>query len=86
VAVVQAGCVILKMTSGYFEHDEDERTSLMGGNMAALEASGFLPTVLPRTNKLVSGYYLKSNEVNFRAERTSLWLKESINLWYCTCN
>jgi hypothetical protein len=71
VVVVQAGCVILKLNNGYFEHAEDERTDLMDGNMAALEASGFLPTVfLPRTNKLVAGYYLKSNEVNFRAERS----------------
>jgi len=60
---------------------------LMDGNMAALEASGFLPTdFLPRTNKLVAGYYLRSNEVNFRAERTLLCIKESIYLWYCTCN
>jgi hypothetical protein len=45
----------------------------MNGNMAALEASSFLPTILlPCTNKLVAEYYLRSKEVNFRAEWTSL--------------
>jgi len=45
----------------------------MDGNMAALEVSSFLPTILlPLTNKLVAGYYLRSKEVNFRAECTSL--------------
>jgi hypothetical protein len=39
----------------------------MYGNMA-LEASSFLPTVLPRANNLVAGYYPRSNQVNFRAE------------------
>jgi len=57
------------MTDGCSEHTEDERTSLTDDSMTALEASIFLPTnPLPRTNKLVAGYYLRSNEMNFIAE------------------